>query len=66
MSKVQRIEAELEKLSASELLEVRNWLENFLEDRFQFTDEFEAQISQSEREMKAGIRPRIRQPDSAK
>lgn len=53
ISKVEKIEAELEKLSASELLEVR----------FQFTDEFEAPIAQSEREMKLRIRPRVRQPD---
>jgi hypothetical protein len=62
VSKVQQIEAELEKLSAAELREVREWLDDFLEDQLQFTDEFEAQIAQSESEMKAGIRPRVRKP----
>lgn len=66
MSKVQRIEAELQKLSASELREVREWLDTFLEDQLEFTDEFEAQIAQSEGERKSGIRPRVRQPNSAK
>ena len=66
MSKVQRIEAELQKLSASELREVREWLDTFLEDQLKFTDEFEAQIAQSEGEQKSGIRPRVRQPNPAK
>jgi hypothetical protein len=66
MSKVQRIEAELQKLSASELREVREWLDTFLEDQLEFTDEFEAQIAHSEGEQKSGIRPRVRQPNSAK
>ncbi len=62
MSKVEQIEAALGKLSAAELREVRDWLEDFLEDRLQFTPEFEAAISESEREMKSGARPRVRKP----
>jgi hypothetical protein len=60
MSKVQQIEAELEKLSAAELQEIRDWLDDFLGDQLQFTDEFEAQIAQSEQQMAAGERPRTR------
>jgi hypothetical protein len=33
------------------------------EDQLQFTDEFKGQIAQSENEMKAGKRPRVRRPD---
>jgi hypothetical protein len=62
MSKVLQMEAELQKLSPAELLQIRNWLDDFLEDRLEFTDEFEAQIRQSEEEIAAGIRPRVRQP----
>jgi hypothetical protein len=62
MSKVQQMEAELQKLSPSELLQIREWLDDLLEDQLQFTAEFEAQVRQSEQEMAAGLRPRVRQP----
>jgi hypothetical protein len=64
MSKVQQIEAELEKLSPKELQAVRDWLDDFVEDRLEFTPDFEAAIQQSEREMSLGIQPRVRQPRS--
>jgi hypothetical protein len=60
MSRVQQIEAELVNLSPEELRQIRDWLDNMLEDQLQFTDDFEGQIQQSEREMAAGIRPRVR------
>ena len=53
MSKVAQVEAELEKLSQAELREVRNWLDDMIEDDLEFTPEFESVIQQSERE-KAG------------
>ena len=62
MSRVKQIENELEKLSIAELNEVREWLDNFVEDRMEFTAEFEATIRESEQEMKSGIRPRVRKP----
>ena len=62
MSKVDQIEAELEKLSPAELKQVRDWLDDFAEDRLEFTPDFEAAVQQSEREMAAGMRPRVRQP----
>jgi hypothetical protein len=62
MSKVEQIEAELEKLSPVELKQVRDWLDDFAEDRLEFTPEFEAAIKQSEQEMAAGKKPRVRQP----
>ena len=61
MSAVQRIEAELQKLSHEEMLEVRDWLEDFLEDQLPFTDEFEAKIRQSEADMAANKPSRTRQ-----
>jgi hypothetical protein len=61
MSKVQKIEAELEKLSRAEMLQVRDWLDDFLEDQMQFTDEFEAKIQLAERDMAAGNASRTRQ-----
>ncbi len=62
MSKVDQIEAKLEKLSPAELQQVRDWLDDFAEDRLELTPEFEATIQQSEREMAAGLQPRVRQP----
>ena len=62
MSKVERIEAELQTLTPEELKRVRDWLEDFVEDRLEFTPEFEGAIRESEREMAAGLRPRIRKP----
>ena len=65
MSKVQTIESELQKLTPAEIREVRDWLENFMEDQLHFTDEFEADIQQSERDMAAGGSSRTRQPATA-
>ena len=62
MSKVEQIESELQKLSPSELREVREWLDEWCEDKMRFTPEFEADIRESEREMNAGHRPRVRNP----
>jgi hypothetical protein len=62
MSKVQQLEAEMQKLSPAELHEIRDWLDNFVEDQLQFTDEFEAQIKSSEQEMASGLQPRTRRP----
>ncbi len=61
MTRVRAIESELQQLSLEEIREVRDWLENFIEDQFEFTNEFEADIRQSERDMAAGIRSRTRQ-----
>jgi len=62
MSKVQQIELQLQKLSSDELRQVRDWLEDFVEDRMEFTPEFESAIRESEREMSSGVQPRIRKP----
>ena len=62
MSKVEQIEAELQSLSPAELKRVRDWLDDFVEDRLEFKEDFESAIQESEREMAAGLRPRIRKP----
>ncbi len=60
MSRVQQIETELGKLSPAELQQIRDWLDEVLEEQLEFTDEFEAQIKKSEEEMRSGQRPRVR------
>ena len=62
MSKVDQVEAELENFSPAELKQVRDWLDDLVEDRLEFTPDFEAAVQQSEREMAAGMQPRVRQP----
>jgi hypothetical protein len=62
MSKVAQIEAELETLSQAELREIRNLLDDLIEDELEFTPEFEASLQKSEREMAEGIYPRVRRP----
>jgi len=62
MSKVAQIEAELETLSQAELREIRNCLDDLIEDDLEFTPEFEAAIGKSEAEVASGVRPRTRQP----
>jgi hypothetical protein len=60
VNKVEQVESELRKLSAEELRQVRDWLDDFVEDQMGFTPDFEAAIRQSEAEMKSGVRPRAR------
>ena len=62
MNTVQTLESELLKLSPAELRQIRDWLDDLLEDQLEFTGEFEADIRQSEREMAAGEHSRTRQP----
>ena len=54
MSTVQNLESELLKLSPAEMRQIRDWLDDLLEDQLKFTDEFEAEIQQSESEMAKG------------
>lgn len=62
MSTVQEIESAITQLPPTEMRHVHEWLENLLEDQREWTDEFKAQVEQSEREMALGLRPRVRQP----
>ncbi len=64
MSKVEDIAAQLEKLSPAEILQVRNWLDDFLENHLSFTDEFEVTIRESERDVAEGKTSRTRQTPS--
>jgi len=62
MSKVDQIEAGMEKLSQTGLKQVRDPLDDLIEDDLEFVSEFESSIQQSEQEMEKGLRPRTRQP----
>jgi len=60
MTTVKEIESAISNLSPDEMRRVHEWLENILEDQMVLTDEFTAKIAQSEKEMSAGLRPRLR------
>ena len=62
MSKVEEVESELRKLSQAELRQIREWLDDVIEDELQFTPEFERSIRQSERDMASGKSARVREP----
>jgi hypothetical protein len=54
MSSVQEIEAVIPKLSRAEIEEVRAWIDDFLEDPLDLTDEVKAKLDQSRREIADG------------
>jgi hypothetical protein len=65
MSKVEQMEAELRKLSQMELRQIREWLDDIIEDELEFTPEFERAIQQSERDMVDGQSSRVREPEGS-
>ncbi|HEY1719054.1 MAG TPA: hypothetical protein VGH42_12275 [Verrucomicrobiae bacterium] len=68
MSSVQEIEAVIPKLSRAEVEEVRAWIDDFLEDQLELTDDVKAKLDQSRRELSSRIRQRAsawKLPDDA-
>ena len=54
MSTVQEIEAVLPSLSRAEIERIRAWIDDYLEDQLELTDEVKAKIDQSRREIAEG------------
>jgi len=54
MSTVQEIEAAIPRLTRAEIEELRTWIDAFLEDQLELTDEVKAKLDQSRREIAAG------------
>jgi hypothetical protein len=50
----------LQKLSPAGSRQIRQWLDDVLEDELEFKPEFEESIQKSESEMAQGLRPRVR------
>ena len=65
MSKVEQMETELRKLSQAELRQIREWLDDVIEDDLEFTPEFEESIRQAERDMAEGKSARVREPEGS-
>ena len=54
MSTVQEIEAALPRLSRIEIEQIRAWIDDYLEDQLELTDEVKAKLDQSRREIADG------------
>jgi hypothetical protein len=61
MQALERIEQEVRQLSKAEQEELRDWLDNMLEDELEFTDEFKAKIDRAKRDIADG-RGRVVKP----
>jgi hypothetical protein len=58
------VEAELRRLSQAELRQIRDWLDDVIEDEFEFTPEFEQSIQRAERDMAEGKTAHAREPEA--
>lgn len=54
MSTVQEIEAVLPRLSRAEIERIRTWIDDYLEDQLELTEEVKAKLDQSRREIADG------------
>ena len=54
MSTVKDIQAAIPKLSREEIEEIREWIDDYLEDHLELTNEAKANLDQSRREIAAG------------
>jgi hypothetical protein len=50
----QEIQAAIPNLSREEIEQIRTWIDNYLEDRLELTDEVRTKLDQSRREIAAG------------
>jgi hypothetical protein len=62
MCTVQEIEAAIPRLTRAEIERVLAWIDDFLEDQLELTDEMKAKLDQSRREIADG-QFTTRQPD---
>ena len=54
MSTVKEIQAALPNLSRAEIEQIRTWIDVYLEDQLELTDEVKDKLDQSRREIAAG------------
>ena len=64
MSTVKQIESALERLPLEELQSVRDWLDDFIEDQLEVSDEFKAKIQQAKQEIADGVYSRVRKTEA--
>jgi mRNA-degrading endonuclease RelE of RelBE toxin-antitoxin system len=61
MKTLEQIESEVRKLSPQEQEQLRDWLDNLLEERMELKDEFKAEIEAGKKDIAEG-RYRIHKP----
>ena len=54
MTTVEKIRTAIPKLSRAEIEAIREWIDDYLEDPLELTDEIKAKLDQSRREIAAG------------
>jgi hypothetical protein len=54
VSTVKEIQAAIPKLSREQVEEIRQWIDDYLEDQLELTDDVKAKLDQSRREIAAG------------
>jgi hypothetical protein len=54
MSTVKEIQAAIPTLSREEIEQIRTWIDDYLEDQLELSDEVKAKLDQSRREIAAG------------
>jgi hypothetical protein len=54
MSTVKEIQAAIPTLSRDEIEQIRTWIDDYLEDQLELTDDVKAKLDQSRREIAAG------------
>jgi len=54
MSTVKEIQAAIPKLSREEIEQIRHWIDDYLEDQLELTDEVKAKLDKSRSEIAAG------------
>lgn len=54
MNTVKEIQAAIPKLSREEIEQIRTWIDEYLEDHLDLTNEVKAKLDQSRREIAAG------------
>ncbi len=64
MSTVKEIELALARLSVQDLQAVRDWLDDFMEDQMEVSEDFKAKIERAQTEVAQGIHSRARTPES--
>ena len=64
MSSVKEIESALTKLPLADLQVVREWLDDFIEDQLDVSDEFKAKIQRAKQEIANGVYSRVRNPEA--
>jgi hypothetical protein len=54
MKTLEQVESAIRMLPPEKQEELRDWLENLIEDQLEFTDEFKAKIERGEQDLREG------------